>query len=66
MEPFFVEVMRSWSFAHLGEERRLVADRARHAAEERETSEPACVKRKMLSMNRSTSLFSASRSTRRP
>ena len=34
---------------------------ASRAAGSADTSEPACVKRKMLSMNRSTSLFSASR-----
>jgi hypothetical protein len=34
-EPLFVEVMRSWSCAHLRRERRLVTDGARDAAEER-------------------------------
>jgi peptide chain release factor 1 len=35
IEPFLVEVMPLLQLAHLGQQRRLVADRARHAAEQR-------------------------------
>ena len=35
IEPLRVEVMRSCSCAHLGRQRRLVADCARHAPEQR-------------------------------
>ena len=35
IEPFLVEVMRSWSAGHLGREVGLVAHRRRHAAEQR-------------------------------
>jgi GNAT superfamily N-acetyltransferase len=47
--------------AHLGAERRLVADRARDSAEERRHFGAACVNRKMLSMKSSTSWPSSSR-----
>ena len=35
IEPFFVDVIRSWRAGHLGREVRLVADRGRHPAEQR-------------------------------
>ena len=58
MDPFFVEVMRSCrspiSLASVG----WVANGGRaNVQEERDTSEPACEKRKILSMKSSTSWF---------
>ncbi len=41
--------------AHVGGERRLIADRRRNTAQQRRHFEPACVKRKMLSTKNSTS-----------
>ena len=35
IEPFLVEVIRSWRRGHLGGEVRLVADRGRHPPEQR-------------------------------
>ena len=35
IEPFLVDVIRSWSAGHLGREVRLVADRGRHPPEQR-------------------------------
>jgi hypothetical protein len=47
--------MRSCKLAHLGAQRRLVTHREGRRPSSEDTSEPACTKRKMLSMKSSTS-----------
>src|SRR3954463_5364613 len=47
--------------AHLRRERRLITHGARHTAEERDSSAPACIGRKMVVNNTNTSAFSWSR-----
>ena len=61
IDPFLVDVMRSCELAHVGAERRLVADRGGNPPEERGDLRARLLKRKMLSMKSRTSWRISSR-----